>query len=220
MRKLTDIQRRGIIMLASVHPALFIEQQLPLSDTGFMTNPRIRSSSQRPRQSRVRQSGMNIIELMVVVAIVGILSLIAAPNMRVVVENSQVRGTTNDLAGALAMARSEALTQGGMLLRARVVGGNLSFNNGWCVVAVGSNCEAGAPVRVYEPSNGVAITVPGGETQIRFDGRGALVLAPGAVTPIFSLQHDNCAVPETAERARTVSLGRTGRATVGRNNCV
>ena len=212
-------------MLASVHCALFIEQQFPLSDTGFMTQLRIHSSFQRPRQSKAAQRGMNIIELMVVVAIVGILSLIAVPNMRVMVENSQVRSTTNDLAGALSYARSEALTQNGIQLRPRVVGGTASFNNGWCIVAVTVpqlTCENGGDniVRFYESSNALTITTtPAGLGVVQFDGRGALVLA-GGNPPGFTVRHNNCAAGDTAERARTIALSRTGRATVGRTNCV
>jgi type IV fimbrial biogenesis protein FimT len=57
----------------------------------------------------MRRGGFTLIELMVCVAIVAILTAIAMPNFAVVVENSQVRSTADQLRDTVMRARQEAL---------------------------------------------------------------------------------------------------------------
>ena len=57
---------------------------------------------------RAGRLGFGVIELMVAVAIVAILTATALPSFREMGRRMTVTSTTNDLVGALAMARAEA----------------------------------------------------------------------------------------------------------------
>ena len=56
-----------------------------------------------------RQSGFTIIELIVVVAILGIILAIATPSFQQMIANQRISSTTSTLQSALMLARSEAL---------------------------------------------------------------------------------------------------------------
>ena len=58
------------------------------------------------------QRGFTLLELMAVVAIVAILAAVAVPSMQSLIESSKIDAKRNQLAGAVKLARSEAVTRG------------------------------------------------------------------------------------------------------------
>ena len=56
-----------------------------------------------------RSPGFTIIELLIAVAILGIISMLAAPSFREFIIGSQVRSGASDLYGSALLARSEAI---------------------------------------------------------------------------------------------------------------
>lgn len=69
-------------------------------------------SHQWPRAVR-EQRGFTAIEVMVVVAILGLLAALAAPSFTALIERWRVRQAAEDLASTLTYARSEAIRRGG-----------------------------------------------------------------------------------------------------------
>lgn len=59
-----------------------------------------------------RTSGFSLMEVIIVLAILAIVGVLAAPSFGQFLRSSKISATTNDLVGALYVARSEAITRG------------------------------------------------------------------------------------------------------------
>lgn len=81
---------------------------------------------------RVRNRGFGLIELLVAMAIVAILTATAMPSFREMARRMKVTGSTNDLVGALAIARAEAAKRGAWVA---VIGPGNNWSTGWKVQA-------------------------------------------------------------------------------------
>jgi Tfp pilus assembly protein FimT len=60
---------------------------------------------------RLNQIGFSVVEVLVVSAIIGIVCIIAVPNMSVMMNSNQLKSAANDLASALQLARATAISQ-------------------------------------------------------------------------------------------------------------
>ncbi len=74
--------------------------------------PNVRQSSIRPAGRLQASNGFTLIELMVTVAVVGILAVVGVPAMAGLINANRINGASDNLTAALQLARSEAIRRG------------------------------------------------------------------------------------------------------------
>lgn len=62
----------------------------------------------------LHQRGVTVIELLIVIVITSLLLALATPNLRTLLQRNVLLGQANEISGALALARSEAVSRGGL----------------------------------------------------------------------------------------------------------
>ena len=127
-------------------------------------------------QTAKTQAGITLIELMISIVVLSIILLIGVPSFQNTLESSRARTITNDLAGALQLARSEALKRKANVTtcvsnatQTACGPDNVNWSTGWLVVAAdgtvvrvwdGVSAGLGANV-VQAPAAGITFTREG-----------------------------------------------------------
>ena len=110
------------------------------------------------------QRGFTMIEIVVVVAIMGVLLTIAVPSFVTYSSSQKVKTASFDLYASMMFARSEAIKRK-VNVTVAAVGGD--WKNGWTVAAAG----VGAPLRTQDPLSGVLFSNTTTSVVYRLDGR-------------------------------------------------
>lgn len=163
-----------------------------------------------------RMHGVTLLELLITLVIVAITLSLAVPNLRGMMSRNQLLGQANELAGALALARSEAVTRGSQagvcasLDGATCNGSAGDWNQSLLVfldVDNNSALDAGEPVLKVLSAHG-EVSQAAGQAAFYFT-------ASGFSTSATQSQIDVCHV-DTAEhdRCRRVTIAPSGIVTV------
>jgi type IV fimbrial biogenesis protein FimT len=146
--------------------------------------------------------GFTVLELMVTLAVAGVLVTVGVPGFTEIVRNNRVTAQTNELVTAINLARSEAIKRGRNVAVAVTESGN-----GWAAtVTVAGIVE---PLRVVErPASNVTLM---DDVTVTFGANGA---PAGAAT--FDLQpYSNC----TGTQRRRVQVTAAGQVVTTREAC-
>jgi len=152
---------------------------------------------QRPRRS----SGFSIVELMIVVAIIGVISVISAPFLGDFISDMRISTKTNDFLSFLNVARSEAARRG---TRVTVC---ISGDQATCS-AGGTDWATGAVAFVDVNGNGQVDT---GDTIVRVFDAMPNNFSVIATTPFATNYYFYYRPSGAASSAGTLRLCRTGR---------
>lgn len=75
--------------------------------------------------------GFTLVELMIAVAVIGILAIVAVPSMTALINNSRTTGQTEELVGALQLARAEAIRRNARVTICPGTGTTCSGSTSW-----------------------------------------------------------------------------------------
>lgn len=152
--------------------------------------------------ARNRMAGFSAIEIMVVLAIAGILAAIAAPNMAKMIQTQRLKSTAFDVFASVTLARSEALKRN-KAVTITPEGGN--WKDGWTITDSSDN--------VLKTQTGLD------DNSVVMDGPASIVFAANgrlsaAVAPISLTDED---LDASAYRCITIDL--SGRPTTREGVC-
>lgn len=159
--------------------------------------------------------GFTLIETMIVILIVALMAAFAAPGFRERTVKAQVGGAVTELQAALAMARSEALTNGKTAVLTSSSGAD--FSTGWEVKVPIRGSNSSDPDFIaasFQPPKGLSeFTLYNAvNNQVKFFGDGRLDLSSDAY---FCIKAESTANTEE----RKVLLTRAGQAMVLNDSC-
>ncbi|MFZ2525132.1 MAG: GspH/FimT family pseudopilin [Candidatus Ferrigenium altingense] len=133
-------------------------------------------------QSKQRQTGVTMIELMIVITIAAILAALAAPSFSDFIDNTRLTSTMSQLSSDLNRARNEAIKRNSWVLvcaRSTNTACGTNWRNGWLVChdsEPNNACDAGTaanpnPITVHQAIN-ANFTLTGSADSIRFNPNG------------------------------------------------
>lgn len=153
--------------------------------------------------------GFTLVELMVTVAVLGIVLTIAVPNFRAFILGGRMTGYTNDLLSDLAYARSEAVKRAANVTVCASSDGTTctggDWQGGWVV-----RDAAGNVLKLRETLEGTT-TLTGAAT-VTFNGNGRMVLPVAAATLTLAPGHPGV-------DGRQIQIELSGRARSCRPSC-
>jgi prepilin-type N-terminal cleavage/methylation domain-containing protein len=152
------------------------------------------------------QLGISLIEIIVVIAIIGILSAAAFPSMSILIRTQKVRSAAYDLFADLTYARGEAISRGRDVLMFSAGGGN-DWIGGWTI-----RDANGAVLRIQgQGSSGMVFTADAASVTFERNGR----TSAGIVS--FTIRPTDATAPD--DQKRCVRIDPSGRARTANGVC-
>lgn len=178
-------------------------------------------------------TGITLIEVVVVTAIIAIMAAVAAPSMQAFIRGMQLRTATNDLSTGMAYARAEAIKRGWPVTVCKSSNPNNStptcaagatWQDGWIVFvdsngdgAVTTAATASFPADIVLRTHAAAasaLTISGGTNYadyVAYDSRGISSGSGGLSNGTFMLCHGG--------ESRSIVVNSTGRTSIQSGSC-
>lgn len=159
-----------------------------------------------------RANGFTLLEVLVVIAIMGILMAVGVPGIRTLLNVQKMKSATFDLVTTAMLARSEAIKWSGASgASISIVAPSNDFSNGWCIVFTSTTaCNLTAPadgvMQIIKPTANMTYAYQGTAAPIVFTRTGRL--AGNAAVTLRVTDLDNYATP------RCVTFDTNGNARV------
>jgi len=166
--------------------------------------------------NQARLAGFSLIELMVVVAVLGILTAFALPSYSVWMENTRIRNAAESIQAGLQIARLEAIKRN-VRVQFRLGDDLTSTWTVGCVTVVAGTCPA--TIASHSGGEGGAahikvVAAPAGATTVVFSSFGTVVqAAAGALAAAQALTQvdvDSSAFTATDRRELRIKIGAGG----------
>jgi type IV fimbrial biogenesis protein FimT len=156
-----------------------------------------------------KSAGFTLTELVIVMAIIGILAAVGTPSFLNTLRGNQMATTANELISAMHLARSEAVKRSRTVTVCASAGagcaGSTDWGTGWIVIDPDNNV-----LRRWESVDG-DLTLTGSNNAINYRSTGTVDAAA-----TFELRAaGGCA----ANQGRDISISVVGRPSVTRTNC-
>lgn len=162
-----------------------------------------------PKRFLPRKRGFTLVELLIAVAVLGILTALALPSFTQWIANTKIRSTTESILAGFQLARTEAVRRNGSV---QVV---LGTNTGWTVTHVASGdviqtrpaTEGSDKISLVITVGGAPVAA-GGTGTVSFNGLGRVANA----TPITQVLVDSTAIAAASSRELQIRINAGGEA--------
>lgn len=158
-----------------------------------------------------KSTGFSLIELMVVIAIIGVLAVIGLPSYNTWVQNSRVRNGAESILNGLQLARSEAVAR-----NTRIAFVFTDAASGWTLgcFAVSVTCPAVIQSRAASDGSGgtsVVVNNAAVANTVYFSNLGTLVDAAGAaVAGVMTIDVDSTVLSGSESRELRIQISTSG----------
>lgn len=141
--------------------------------------------------NRRRADGFTLLEVLVVMAIMGILMAVGVPGIKTLLNNQKMKSATFDLVTTAMLARSEAIKwSGANTASIRIAAPANDFNKGWCILFSGDPAIT-CPDMTAVPTP----AVPDGVMQIIKPTSGVVYAYGTATAPVVFTRTGRLAAP-------------------------
>lgn len=161
---------------------------------------------------KLKEAGFTLLELMIVVAILGILGSLALPGFQGLIDSNRLTSAANDFLAGTMSARSEAIRRARRVVMCKSSDGSscndaLTWTSGWIIFADENEdnlLTSGEQIlRVNQGSERVTAATPANtfQNRVSFTNRGTIFQGSGEIT--------FCVAGQTMRRLEMRATGRT-----------